>query len=80
MEVLEFAGHPFFMGVQYHPELLSRPGRPSPPFFGLLLAASGQLADWESGGELAEQFDIEDPWEIPVRRRRPNHFTIEEGY
>lgn len=35
--------HPFFLGVQFHPEFLSRPLRPSPPFYGLLLAASGQL-------------------------------------
>ncbi|KAL3108601.1 hypothetical protein niasHT_015523 [Heterodera trifolii] len=35
--------HPFFAGVQYHPEYLSSPFRPSPLFFGLLLAASGQL-------------------------------------
>lgn len=45
MEVLELERqhHPFFIGVQFHPELKSRPGRPSPTFHGLLLAASGQL-------------------------------------
>uniref|UniRef100_A0A183BQY6 CTP synthase n=1 Tax=Globodera pallida TaxID=36090 RepID=A0A183BQY6_GLOPA len=35
--------HPFFIGVQYHPEYLSSAMQPSPPFLGLLLAASGQL-------------------------------------
>ncbi|GBG32894.1 CTP synthase [Hondaea fermentalgiana] len=31
--------HPFYFGVQFHPELKSRPLRPSPPFHGFLLAA-----------------------------------------
>ena len=41
-EIFELDGHPYYVGVQYHPEFKSRPGRPSPPFLGLLLAASGQ--------------------------------------
>ncbi|OZJ06418.1 CTP synthase [Bifiguratus adelaidae] len=43
MEIMELKDHPFYMGVQYHPELLTRPLRPSPPFLGLILAASGQF-------------------------------------
>jgi CTP synthase len=45
MEVAELprSEHPFFVGVQYHPEFKSRPLKPSPPFHGLLLAATGQL-------------------------------------
>lgn len=43
MEILELESHPFFLATQYHPEYKSRPGRPSPPFMGLILAASGQL-------------------------------------
>ena len=42
-EIFELEGHPYFVGVQFHPEFKSRPGRPSPPFLGLLKAASGQL-------------------------------------
>ena len=42
-EIFELEGHPYFVGVQYHPEFKSRPGRPSPPFLGLLRAATGQL-------------------------------------
>jgi len=34
--------HPFFFASQYHPEFQSHPHRPSPPFFGFVLAASGQ--------------------------------------
>ena len=39
-EILELEGHPYFVAVQYHPEFKSRPGKPSPPFHGLLMAAS----------------------------------------
>ena len=42
-EIFELKGHPYYVGVQYHPEFKSRPGRPSPPFLGLLKAATGQL-------------------------------------
>mmetsp|Transcript_28837 Transcript_28837/g.99375 ORF Transcript_28837/g.99375 Transcript_28837/m.99375 type:complete len:554 (+) Transcript_28837:23-1684(+) len=45
MEIAELprADHPFYLGTQYHPEFKSRPQNPAPPFFGLILAASGQL-------------------------------------
>lgn len=39
MEIIELTGHPYFFATQYHPEFKSRPGRPSPPFFGLVRAA-----------------------------------------
>ncbi|KAJ1282008.1 hypothetical protein BS78_03G017100 [Paspalum vaginatum] len=45
MEVLELPWHPYFVGVQFHPELKSRPGKPSPPFTGLIAAASSGLLD-----------------------------------
>jgi len=41
-EIMELEGHPYFVGTQYHPEFKSRPYRPSPPFLGLLMAATGQ--------------------------------------
>uniref|UniRef100_A0AAY4BN38 CTP synthase n=1 Tax=Denticeps clupeoides TaxID=299321 RepID=A0AAY4BN38_9TELE len=45
MEVIELDApdHPYFVGVQYHPEFTSRPIKPSPPYFGLLLASAGIL-------------------------------------
>ncbi|KAF9144592.1 CTP synthase ura7 [Mortierella sp. GBA39] len=43
MEIIEMADHPYFVGVQYHPELLTRPLKPSPPFTGLILAATDSL-------------------------------------
>ena len=42
-EIFELNDHPYYVGVQFHPEFKSRPGRPSPPFLGLLKAATGQL-------------------------------------
>uniref|UniRef100_A0AC35UAJ1 CTP synthase n=1 Tax=Rhabditophanes sp. KR3021 TaxID=114890 RepID=A0AC35UAJ1_9BILA len=49
MEIIEMKDHPYFVGCQYHPEYLSHPITPSPPFMGLLLAASGQLTSFLSG-------------------------------
>lgn len=43
MEILELQGHPYYVATQYHPEYKSRPLTPSPPFLGLILAASNQL-------------------------------------
>jgi CTP synthase len=45
-EIVEIPDHPYFLAVQYHPEFLSRPNRPSPPFVGLLLASTGKLKTW----------------------------------
>ena len=39
VEVLELADHPFFFGVQYHPEFLSRPEAPHPLYLELVKAA-----------------------------------------
>ncbi|XP_017242544.1 uncharacterized protein LOC108214841 [Daucus carota subsp. sativus] len=50
MEIVELPDHPFYVGVQFHPEFKSRPGKPSAPFLGLILAATGQL-----GAYLSEQ-------------------------
>ena len=41
MEVLELKGHPYFVAAQYHPEFKSRPLKPSPLFYGLICASSG---------------------------------------
>ncbi|MEL0310505.1 MAG: CTP synthase (glutamine hydrolyzing) [Candidatus Poseidoniales archaeon] len=41
-EIMELENHPFYVGTQYHPEFKSRPGRPSPPFLGLLKASIGE--------------------------------------
>ncbi|XP_028110797.1 CTP synthase 1-like isoform X3 [Camellia sinensis] len=44
MEIVELSSHPFYVGVQFHPEFKSRPGKPSALFLvGLIAAACGQL-------------------------------------
>jgi CTP synthase len=41
-ETIEFADHPWFVGVQYHPELKSRPFEPHPLFASFIAAAVEQ--------------------------------------
>uniref|UniRef100_A0A2P2JMU5 CTP synthase (glutamine hydrolyzing) n=2 Tax=Rhizophora mucronata TaxID=61149 RepID=A0A2P2JMU5_RHIMU len=43
MEIVELSSHPYYVGVQFHPEFKSRPGKPSALFLGLIAAACGQL-------------------------------------
>jgi CTP synthase len=38
-ETVEYPNHPWFIGVQYHPELKSRPLEPHPLFAGFIGAA-----------------------------------------
>ena len=39
VETVEVAEHPFYVGVQFHPEFKSRPNRPHPLFLGLIRAS-----------------------------------------
>ena len=41
-EIVELEGHPWFVGVQYHPELKSKPFDPHPLFAGFIAAAVRQ--------------------------------------
>ncbi len=38
-EIVEIEDHPFFIGVQFHPEFTSRPGNPNPIFKSFIAAA-----------------------------------------
>jgi CTP synthase len=49
MEIVELAGHRYYVAAQFHPEFKSRPFRPSPLFLGLVLAAAGKLDKHLSG-------------------------------
>lgn len=40
VEIIEIKDHPFFVGVQFHPEFQSRPGRPHPLFYAFIQAAN----------------------------------------
>ncbi|XP_069492900.1 CTP synthase 2 isoform X2 [Ambystoma mexicanum] len=56
MEVVELQDHPYFVGVQFHPEFSSRPMKPSPPYLGLLMAATGKLGPYlKSGCKLSQR-------------------------
>ncbi len=59
MEIIELKDHPFFVAVQYHPEYLSRPLRPSPPYLGLILAATGKLQSFLSKVRLLISQEVE---------------------
>ena len=41
-EIVEYPGHPWFIGVQYHPELKSKPFAPHPLFAGFIAASVTQ--------------------------------------
>ena len=38
VEMIELKDHPYYVGVQFHPEFQSRPTRPHPLFSGLIKA------------------------------------------
>jgi CTP synthase len=42
-EIVEIPAHPWFVGVQYHPELKSKPFAPHPLFAGFIAAAVRQM-------------------------------------
>ncbi len=43
VEIVELKDHPYFIGVQFHPEFKSRPDRPHPLFIELIKAAKSYL-------------------------------------
>ena len=56
MEIVELKDHPWFVGVQFHPEYLSRVLKPSPPYLGFVAASCG-LMDRISG-EILEKHSV----------------------
>lgn len=60
--LVALSGHCYFVGVQYHPEFTSRPIKPSPPYFGLLLASAGKLQSYLAKG-----------CQLSPRYERPQH-------
>ncbi len=61
VEIVELENHPWFIGVQFHPELRSRPTRPHPLFAGFIAAAAGSkrrvAAATSAGAALVEAAD-----------------------
>ncbi|MFO8237734.1 MAG: CTP synthase [Prochlorococcaceae cyanobacterium] len=65
VELVELQGHPFFTACQYHPEFLSRPGRPHPLFRGLIEAAQGRQGEGHHNVQETQTAAARQEW--PVR-------------
>ena len=77
VEIVELANHPFFIGVQYHPELKSTVENPQPIFVHFVKAAR-DYAEMEKCGQkpaLAKRADLTDIVEI-TRRPPPSQSPI----
>ena len=68
-EIMELEGHPFFVGVQFHPEFRSRPTNPHPLFRDFIAAAKETLPEGaqrelpleeEAEDEIVEESFLED--------------------
>mmetsp|Transcript_200 Transcript_200/g.306 ORF Transcript_200/g.306 Transcript_200/m.306 type:complete len:561 (+) Transcript_200:146-1828(+) len=55
MEMIEIFSHPYFVGVQYHPEFQSRPQWASPPFVGFIRAAEAFMKSEGNSKKLSEE-------------------------
>ena len=56
VEAVELSGHPFFIGVQYHPEFKSRPNKSHPLFQGFVNAACEHVLKTSNYSEQVEAF------------------------
>jgi CTP synthase len=64
VELVELVDHPFFTACQYHPEFLSRPGRPHPLFRGLIEAAQARRGEASPNGQETHAAAVRE--EMPV--------------
>ncbi len=55
VEIVELPSHPFFIGVQFHPEFKSKPLAPQPVFNGFVAAAKAAAFPAGSGREFVPQ-------------------------
>jgi len=62
-EIMELEDHPWFVGVQFHPEFGSRPTRPHPLFRDFVEAAKATLREG-------------DQWPLPMERESPLLETV----
>ncbi len=72
-ETVEMPGHPWFVGVQYHPELKSKPLEPHPLFRGFIAAAVKQARAVSDRGHARVRFPGIDDRQRPAVHadRRP---------
>jgi CTP synthase len=68
MQVLELPAevHPYFIGGQFHPELTSRPLRPSPLFMGLIAAAIRQAHPDVAAADISTRWLRNQPRTLPA--------------
>jgi CTP synthase len=74
-EVIELPDHPYFVGVQFHPEYLSRVLHPSKPYLGFIAASAAMLDDVIKGaglsGRLSPTLGMYDDVPAPVNGADP---------
>ncbi|KAL0640800.1 CTP synthase ura7 [Maublancomyces gigas] len=54
MEVVELKEHPYYVGVQFHPEYMSRVLHPSKPYLGFVAASAGVLDEILRGPDVVQ--------------------------
>merc|ERR1712072_759453 len=83
MEIIELreSDHPFYFGTQYHPEFKTVVGKPSPPFFGFILAASGQYKGHGKPIKSTEEFRdlLQSPAAANAKKRANAQATSSES-
>jgi len=72
VEIMELKDHPFYLGVQFHPEFRSRPNRPHPLFRDFVAAALERLPE---GAQ--RELPIDDTIETPVYRPLAHAITAD---
>ena len=73
VEIMELKDHPFYLGVQFHPEFRSRPNRPHPLFRDFVAAA--HLERLPEGAQ--RELPIDDTIETPVYRPLAHAITAD---
>ena len=70
VEISEVEGHPFMIGVQFHPEFLSRPGRPHPLVREFVKAAIGTFREGDQPALPFSRGNV--PWRRSGDMAKPN--------
>jgi len=80
MEIAEISRdtHPFYFGVQFHPEFKSRPNRPSPPFFAFACVVAGLGTELHRAGVMFQRHEAairDNKLRSPKKRPRSGSFS-----
>jgi CTP synthase len=82
MEIAELdqSEHPFFLGTQFHPELKSRPGAPSPPFLGFVAAAAGLPLEETAIEQMMLRVQSQDPWQPSLEENQDLYSSLGNSF